>query len=153
MKAKWVIACSLLLFCMACSMTALEFRKNESEAVIWPGIATLCLGLLGPLIGCFAWFANPFWFVALILLYLQRNVPAAVCAGLALLISCNTWVLFSCDIPGDEGGMSKLILQRIGEGTYLWMASMAVVLVGAFLVPRRLVDPMAIRVVDRNNVE
>jgi hypothetical protein len=137
MKAWWVILCSLILFFAACASTALEFTKNESEAVVWPGAAAFFLGALGPLIGCFAWFANPFLLAAMVLLFFRQNFYAGLCAGLALLISLNTWGLFTCDIPGDEGGTSKLILQRIGAGAYLWIGSMAVVLIGAFLVPRK----------------
>jgi hypothetical protein len=137
MKAIWIIACSLILFVTACSIPALEFQRNETGQEIWPGGQALLLGWLGLFNGCFAWLANPLLLVALILLVLRYNIPAAACAGLALLISFNTWVVFSLKLSGDEGGVSTLKLLKIREGTYVWMLSMAIVLAGAFLVPAR----------------
>jgi membrane-bound ClpP family serine protease len=137
MKAIWVIAYSLVLFVTACCIPALEFQRNDTDREIWSGGQALVLGLLGLLMGCLAWLANPLLLIAMTLLFMRYNIPAAVCATLALLISFNTWLVFSLPMPGDEGGASTMKLLKIREGTYVWMLSMAVVLIGAFLVPKR----------------
>lgn len=133
MSRQAVLICGSILFFLACVFPALEFRRNENGIETWPGFQILIIGWMGMLIGQFAWFANPFLLGAALSLFLKRRRACVICAGLALLISLHTFALFGTTVPADEGGVGKLFLQRVREGTWLWLASIVVMLVGGCL--------------------
>lgn len=147
MNRNVILTCSVILFVLACSMPALEFRRNEDGFEVWDGGEVLCLGWLGFFLGQFAWLANWPLLASAVLLFFRKRTPSVICAGVALLISLNTFTLFGIEIPGDEGGVNKLFLKSLREGTWLWFASILVMLIGGFiakLAPRKEGDPVPV---------
>lgn len=131
MSRKQFLIASVVLYIVACNLPALEFQRNEAATDIWYGGQVAGIGWIGMFVGQFAWFANPLWLAAGILLMARRPRWSIVCTCLALLISLDTWSLYGQELPGDEGGVSKLTLRRIREGTYVWLASFLALLFGA----------------------
>lgn len=128
-----VLVCAAILFLLACALPALEFRRNETGQDIWWGGQILAFGWLGLFIGQVAWFANPVMIVAALLLFFQRRRICVLCAAVALCLSFDTYSLFAGSIPADEGGVGRLFLTRVREGTYLWQASIGVLAMGALV--------------------
>lgn len=124
---------SLVLFLAACYLPALEFRRNEAGREIWSGGQCLAIGWLGLLAVQFAWLANAWLLLAAVFLLQRRRRDCIISVVLALVFSMHVWVLFNGSVPGDEANVSKLFLTRLREGTYLWQASMVVMLVGAIV--------------------
>ena len=151
---RWaVLVGSLVLFVAACCLPAVEFRKNAAGSVVWFGGEALAMGWLGVLLGQFAWLANPLLVFSGPLLALRLRLPAIACAGLAVLFSLNTFVLFGMEVPGDEAGVNKLYLQALREGAWLWFGSLGVMLTGAFVARWVPVQPRRVVVDDSNFFE
>lgn len=138
-----IVATSALLFLVACALPVLEFRRNAAGVEVWSGFEVFLMGWLGALLGQFAWYANPFAVLAAGLLCFRLRVPAAVLAGLAILVGLSTFTLFGATVPADEGGVGKLYLQSLREGTWVWFGSLAVLLIGTFVahLPPRMPTP------------
>ena len=130
MNRKYFLAISVVLYVVACNLPALEFRRNEAGTDVWYGGQAAGIGWLGIFVGQVAWFANPLWLLAGVLLFAGRPKWSMACSCLALLLSLDTWSLYDQVLAGDEGGVSKLYLRRIREGTYVWLASFITVLLG-----------------------
>ena len=58
-------------------------------------------------------------------------------ALVSLAIALNTLLLFHKELPADEGNVVKLRLERLGFGFFFWLASIAAIVVGAFLLRRQ----------------
>jgi hypothetical protein len=130
-----VLAASLILYLIACALPALYLAGDRTQTM--RGVEVLALGWQGLLIGQFAWFANGPWLISLFLVWFRRPLTAAVLAFLAFALAQDTWRLFGQEIPADEGGVNQFYLERLGPGAYLWMASIALVVVGALVIRLR----------------
>lgn len=136
-----VLAC-LVLFLIACAAPALEFRDtNTSAPNVMQGFQVLLMGWLGAFAGQLAWFANPLFATGLILLSLHRRTAALVCGTLAMLVACDTLVLFSQQLPANEGDVGKLLLQHLKAGFYLWAAALVLLPLGALILRQRTEPP------------
>jgi hypothetical protein len=132
-SSRWhVIVASLLLYALACATPCLEFQK-DGRLWIWNGLDSLGGGWIGLFFSQFAWLANPLWLAGLLLLAWRRWTAAMICALLALLFAANTFLLLHKQLPGDEGGMTRMELQRLLVGFYFWLASFAAAAGGAFV--------------------
>jgi hypothetical protein len=90
----------------------------------WPGFQVLVIGWLGPLFKQIAWYANPVMVLSLVFLLFRRWLTAMVIALVALAIAANTLLLFSRDLPADEGNVIKLRLEHLAPGFIsAWPAS------------------------------
>jgi hypothetical protein len=123
------------LFVIACATPALEVTGKEHTS--WWGAQLLWMGVFGPFIGQFAWFANVFLAVALVLVLVGALRGAATTALLGLIVANHVWWLFGVDIPGDEGGVTHYRLQALQVGAWLWLLSFALLVVGALVLRRR----------------
>lgn len=128
-----ILFTGLAFFLIACACPALLFRHTGGTIDVWEGGKALGLGWMGLLVGQFAWCANPVMVLSLIFLLFRRWLAATILALVALAIAANTLLLFSQEIPADEANTYKLRLEHLGIGFYFWVASMIIVVVGAFI--------------------
>ena len=98
------------------------------------GDPSFLLGFVCLAFGAFAqqpaWYANPFYFAALIALGMKKRYIAALFSCSALAIALTT--LSIKRIERDEAGNMTAVV-GYGPGFYLWLASMLVVLVAAVI--------------------
>lgn len=131
------LAC-LVLFLIACAAPSLEFLEtNSSTRNVMQGFQILLMGWMGVFVGQLAWFANALFALGLLLLSLRRRTAALVCGTVAVLIACDTFVLFSQQLPANEGDVGKLILQHLRAGFYLWAAALVLLPLGALILRLR----------------
>ena len=141
-KPSWrgrlvVLSIGLALLFIACVCPSLVFVSNDPEPNVWPGIQTLAMGWMGLAVEQVAWFANPVMVLSVIFLLARRWLTSAVIALVALIIASDTWLLFSKDIPADEGGVNKMKLVHIGIGCFFWLASIVAIMIGAVVLRLR----------------
>jgi hypothetical protein len=131
-----VISLSLFLFLLACATPAMVFDQET-----WLGVQVLAFGWEGIFIGQFAWYANLFWLLSLLLAFFRRWILTLAATLLAILIALDTLSFFGTKVPLDEGFVNMMIFQSYHVGYYLWMASIVVVGIGAmvmWIITRRL---------------
>jgi len=137
-----VVAACLVLFLIACVAPALEFRDtNTPSPNVMQGFQILLMGWLGVFVGQLAWFANPLFAIGLLLLSLRRRTASLICGAVAVLVAGDTLVLFSQQLPANEGDVGKLILQHLKAGFYLWAAALVLLPLGAFILRQRTEPP------------
>ena len=114
---------SLLLYSICLALPSFVFA---SPATAWTGGQALLLGWLGILVGQVGWLANPVYYLSLMFLLKQRSRFTLIASGVALVLAANTLLLFSQDIPANEGGVDKLKLETLGPAFYIWMISLVI---------------------------
>jgi len=124
---------SFLLFTVACCLPALEFRNSHKPNDIMFGLRALVVGWSGIFAEVFAWYANPCWFMSLVLGFFRRPVAAGMMGVIAIVLATTTFSVVGRELPGDEGNVTRTTVIRLLPGCYLWMASMAVLPLAAFL--------------------
>lgn len=77
----------------------------------------------------FAWLANPLYLFALISTRAGKFKKAAVLTALALGLGAQSF--FFSRYPQDEGGVNVWGVDYLGIGFYLWMVSIATLLLYA----------------------
>ena len=127
---------SMALFTIACACPALNFRRSDGDMQIWLGLHVLEMGWLGLMFKQIAWCANPVLVLSLVFFLFRRWLTAIVIALVALAIAANTFLLFSRDLPADEGNVIKLRLERLGPGFYFWIASIVAVIICSIILRR-----------------
>ena len=132
-----VLFICLALFLIACVCPALTFRRSSGDVESWPGFQTLMMGWLGLLFKQIAWYANPVIVLSLVFLLFRRWLAAMIIALVAFAMAANTLLLFSRDLPADEGNVIKLRLDHLSPGFYFWIASIVTVIIGAIILRRR----------------
>jgi hypothetical protein len=99
-------------------------NHTTSAAVLsYKGGDILPIGWLGLFLGNIAWYANCFFFIALILACI-RPVPSILTVLFALIgfmIGLHAWSFYH--MPADEGGGSCYLVDHLGIGYYVWEMS------------------------------
>jgi hypothetical protein len=131
-----VLAVSLFLFGLACASPTLIFLRNDTTEETWAGYMVLFLGWMGPLVGQFAWYANPLLLLGMITFVFRKWIATLVFIVLTLLMAANTFLLFFQEVPADEAGVNMLTLQNLHLGFYLWIASILTIGIGAVILWR-----------------
>lgn len=143
MKKDWKsypwLRISLVLYLVACCSPALQFTTTTRESLtpvahetMW-GFQILLRGYYGILGGIIAWYANPLWAAALLLVRFKR-VKAALAVGLAsLLIALTTFLAMGKDLAVWASDPDHLHLSALLPGCFLWMASLAAVPLACWL--------------------
>ena len=121
-----IIVVSLFLYFIACITPAMVFDKET-----WLGIKVLVLGWQGILLAQFAWFANGFWLLSLLLVFLRRWFLTIGATALTVLIALDSFLFLGQQIPLDEANVNHMVFQFYHIGFYFWLASLAVVGIGA----------------------
>ena len=131
-RASWASRCRV--YVAACITRVLRFDQIENAMrppQIMKGYEVLLLGWQGIFAGNFAWTANVFLLASALLLLTSHARAAAICAGIALLFALQTLLLLGARVIADEGGVTHMTMSRLYVGFYLWIASIAVMLVGS----------------------
>jgi hypothetical protein len=121
----------LLLYGVSLFLPAMIFDHGKRPEDTYPGAAVLVMGWLGLFVGQFGWFANMPWLIAMVGVIARIPLMAAIPSVLALGISLHTFVLFSHEVPRDEGGVNNMILTGLGPGAYVWWLALAAPLIWA----------------------
>ncbi|MFY9823450.1 MAG: hypothetical protein WAM82_18865 [Thermoanaerobaculia bacterium] len=130
LRTRWiVIAPSGLCFLAACACPALEFNGKEHSVML--GAQALFQGPLAFLVGQFAWLANPLELLAVVLVLRRRFWGATAVSFLGFAVANHAWALLGREIPGDEGGVTKLYLSSFHLGFFLWLLSFLLLAAGA----------------------
>lgn len=124
-----VVATSLLLYLIACIAPAMVLEKET-----WRGYQVLIMGWMGFFLGQLAWFANPFWFLSLLLAFFRRWILTFIVSGIAFLIAQDAWSFVGKTIPLDEANVNTTVFLRYDFGFYFWLASLVTVMIGAVAV-------------------
>ncbi len=115
---------SYLFFIVSCSTIA--FYADNFGNKMW-SLFVFLLGWLGIFIGAFQWYANIFYFLALIQ---RRNIKASIIlATIGLLIALSFFII---EPPITFGGPDQPIV-GYGFGYGLWLSSMAIFIAGQVL--------------------
>jgi uncharacterized membrane protein YhaH (DUF805 family) len=138
--ALMTITDSLGLFAVACALPALDLRAIPATGVptppsslvsqAWTGFDLLLRGWAGLPVLEPAWLANPLLVLAWLALGLRRWRLALAPAAAALLhaapsLTRETITVFTAT------GTTQLIVERVLPGTYVWMASGVMAVLGA----------------------
>lgn len=121
-----VVGASLFLFLVACVTPAMVFSKDT-----WFGYGVLFGGWEGLFLGQFAWFANPFWALSLLLAFFRRWILTIIVGGVAVLIAFDAFAFIGARVPLDEANVNSMIFQSYHIGFYFWLASLLIVPLGA----------------------
>ncbi|MDR7132844.1 hypothetical protein J2X06_000028 [Lysobacter niastensis] len=122
-----LVLVSLLLWLAATALVALVTRDGPVF-----GAQLLIFGAAGPLVGEFAWYANPAYFAALYWMLKHKPDLCRVAASASLgfaglpLVSKRVWLHEGFSVP----------ITGYGLGFKLWFGAMLLVAVAAWLVPR-----------------
>lgn len=123
-KVCWlVMLASGLCYLAALPLPALRFEVEPPVR----GITTLLWGWLGVFTGDFPWFANPLYFLALLLIALGMNKTTQLVCALAIGLGARSL----CVEKWYFNEASGTPVMGLGPAFYLWMASFAIVLLGA----------------------
>jgi hypothetical protein len=133
-----VVLASAVLFLLACVLPAMTvFNTGRSARSQMFGLQLLLTGWLGPLVGQFAWYANPFHVLALVLLGRRRFRPA-LWVGLFVCGLGLTSLHWPDDtVYANEAGVTFYNLIRPHVGFYCWMASLVLIPASAFVWSRQ----------------
>jgi hypothetical protein len=121
-----LIGFSLLMFVIACATPAMVFDKET-----WPGVQVLALGWQGVFLGQFAWFANAFWFLSLLLAFFRRWLLALAATFITLVVALDALSFLNTTVPLDEGFVNTMVFKSYHVGYYFWMASIGITGLGA----------------------
>jgi hypothetical protein len=121
-----VILASLVLYIAACALPTMVFNKQ-----MWRGYEVLLSGWMGVFLGQFAWFANFFWWLGLVLTFLRRWFLTMAATALAFLIASDAFSFIGKTVPLDEAFVNTMIFKSYDIGFYFWLASIAAIGVGA----------------------
>jgi hypothetical protein len=114
---------ALALWVASLTLTGIVLYAKQQRML---GAEILATGWLSPLVGNFAWFANPLFLWSL--LRLQNKKPAGGMAMLSVLLSLDTFRLSNYLL--DEGGGSTQVY-GYGWGVVLWFAALCVLTAAA----------------------
>src|ERR1700742_1943784 len=119
------IAASVILYANSLSGTAFHYLDGGNGP---DGLSLLGIGYFGPMVGVFAWYANPLLALSWLFSALNGHRIALYMSFAALLLGLSALLMHDFRLPDNNGGM-------VGSFTgyfWLWIASMAVMLPGSF---------------------
>jgi hypothetical protein len=122
---------SLFLFLVACCLPAVMFKSNTGAIDVMLGLRAFAVGWSGIFAGVFAWYANPFWLIGLILVWLRKPVPGMVPGIIAILTAYSAFALAGRVLPADESNVNHNTVVKLLPGSYVWMASLVLLPVAA----------------------
>ena len=122
---KIILFVSPTLFLIACCLPALTFKDSSGAIDIMFGLRALVVGWSGIFAGVLAWYANPFWLLGMITMFLRKPTLGILFGVIAIAIACSTFALIGRELPGDESNVTRTTVIKLLPGFYVWMASLA----------------------------
>ena len=125
---RLLVGMGLASYAVGCVTPALHLvgtQNTQGEVSTMVGAAAFFCGLIGLLMGQYAWIANVLGLVALVLLWKRWYNGSLVCSRAAIVVAQHTRVLVGTEIMGDEGGVKKELVTSLGMGFYLWVVVFA----------------------------
>lgn len=117
------------------SLTLPVAVTGDQPGEVWPGFAVLIVGPLGVLVTQFAWFANPLFVLAVILMLLRQ--PPSPTLGLIIAVPLTLLTLDALRWDRIHGDNGHAMILSYGSGYYLWfgvmLAAAAALVASAFL--------------------
>jgi hypothetical protein len=98
------------------------------------GYEILLAGLLGALVGVFAWFANPTMLLALLLAGHRKRRTSLVLSAVSVALGLQSYMLEA--VPFNESSMDPAnlnLVDHLSYGFYLWMTSLLLFCAYCFL--------------------
>jgi hypothetical protein len=123
-----IIVVSGFLYLVACATPAMVFDKET-----WRGYEVLLIGWQGVFLGQFAWFANAFWALSLLLVFFRRWFLTLGATVFTVLIALDSFTFIGAKVPLDEANVNSMIFNSYHIGFYFWLASLAAVGIGALI--------------------
>lgn len=134
MKHRATAIVALLCYMAACFAPVMRWDQIENATrppQVMKGYEVLLLGWQGMFVGNFAWGANVLLCASAVLLLGSHTRASTITAALAFLAALQTLMLLGARVIADEGGVTHMTMGRLYLGFYLWIASIAVVLIGS----------------------
>lgn len=125
----WLLYLSPALFVVSCALPCLEFLEKNGKVDIMLGLRALAVGWSGIFAGITAWYANPVWFVGVTMAFWGRPMVSIFAGAMAAGLGWSTQKVVGRELPADEGNVNKMVLTRVHEGFYVWLASFIVLTV------------------------
>ncbi|MBI1374301.1 MAG: hypothetical protein GC159_16415 [Phycisphaera sp.] len=123
-----LVTSSVLLF--AASLTQDGFLISGENPRAWAScFGLLFFGWIGVLQGVFAWLANPLLISSWLLLKARRT--RSIMCALAALMFALSFLLYKEIVTDEAGGVSSIT--RYSAGYWLWVASIAIAVLGAIV--------------------
>lgn len=94
---------------------------NIPVAEIHYGYQILLLGWFGLFAGIFAWLGNPLFVKTLLLIRTKRYQEALYIAIASFAVGLTAFMVHR--VPRNEGGVNDYIVDHLGIGYYVWLAS------------------------------
>lgn len=128
-KFHWMVAgLFLVTYLTACGLPAIITDKDT-----WSGGNLLVMGPMGIFLGHAAWYAHVPLLAALVFMLVRMERAAFALAAVAFLTGLQTYSMKGVSIPLDEANVRQAVVQSIGPAAAVWLASMAVLGVGALV--------------------
>jgi hypothetical protein len=135
MKLDWKsyqwLQISLWLILVACCLPALELTTTSgpqqtpvAHNTMW-GFQILLRGYFGIFNGIIAWFANPLWALALLLVSFKRLKATLAVSLASLVIALTTFLIIGKDLAVWESDLYRQHPSAFLPGTFPWIASLA----------------------------
>lgn len=128
---KYILLISLLVFIISLSQTAITYHDYDGQKSHDGGSLFLVGGIVilgGGLSEWFIWLANPLYLIALILFFRSKKL-SRIFATVAILLALY-FITFKEILAAEDGRMATV--QNLNIGYWLWVASMAILAMGAF---------------------
>ena len=120
---KFLVLIPIALFALACCLPALHWSDNDTMF----GMRALAVGWSGIFARVFSWYANVFWTLGLVLILIKKPTPAMIAGLVAIALACTLFRDMHRELPGDEGGVTKIAITQLLPGCYVWFASVVAV--------------------------
>ncbi|HTL27841.1 MAG TPA: hypothetical protein VL282_01410 [Tepidisphaeraceae bacterium] len=126
---KIFVGASVLLFIV--SLTQIGFYTEGGDEPSAPRcFGLLLVGWLALFERIFAWLANPALIATWVLLFTRRPRSGAICAIVSLALSLS-FLLHRHITLSESGNVSRIV--GYGPGYWLWVSSIATVLIGSVI--------------------
>ena len=136
-QEKTVLILSKVLFGLSFFLPTITTYRND-EASTYLGIKAAYLSVLFILYGFPCFLANPLFFIGISLAYFKKFVASSIVLIIGLLFAFSSFFVIGLEFPANEGGVGPPIVPKKFEyGYYIWLISMALPAILAFLRSRK----------------
>lgn len=117
---------SLVVYVVSLFLPGIIYEPSVATGYVRPtdfGYQILSLGWLGIFYGYIAWYANPLYFIALVVLKAKAYRTAFKLSIASILVGLTALLINT--VPANEGG-GVTAIRSFGIGYYIWLVALAV---------------------------